>query len=187
MCIFDDDVQEFQKLFIKATAAIPDKYFLLPVYTNEENEPTSIYRERVYCYELYHHMRTLWPYYNLKSYSICAEIDKRKHSVIELNPKPDFLVHNAGDMSKNLVIIEVKPLKDRNYIKDDLIKLTKFQNDNYKYKSGFYLFYGNNEEKLNNIKNNARKHELKNENINLFKIKLFYHQKPEKPAELKQW
>ena len=48
-------IERFLKLLIEATARVPLHYFQLPVAERED----PIYRERVYCYELYHQLRTL--------------------------------------------------------------------------------------------------------------------------------
>jgi hypothetical protein len=49
-------MEQFTQILQDATAAIGDEYFLLPI---EGADPVN--RERVYCYELYHQMRLLWP------------------------------------------------------------------------------------------------------------------------------
>jgi len=49
-------MEQFTQIFRDATAAIPPEYFLLPIHGAD-----PVYRERVYCYELYHQMRGLWP------------------------------------------------------------------------------------------------------------------------------
>lgn len=46
-------METFVKILRKATANIPPEYFQLPIAGRED----PIYRERVYCYELYHQMR----------------------------------------------------------------------------------------------------------------------------------
>ena len=85
----------------EASAAIPHDYFALPVAAQE----VSIYRERVYCYELYHQWRCRWePGF---AYSLAGEIDKAGHPLIRRRSKPDFLVHVPGAMT-NLLTVEVK-------------------------------------------------------------------------------
>jgi hypothetical protein len=49
-------VEEFTQILRRATAAVPAEFFLLPVHESE-----AVLRERVYCYELYHQLRCLWP------------------------------------------------------------------------------------------------------------------------------
>jgi hypothetical protein len=49
-------MEELDKILQRATASIGREYFLLPIHG-----APPVYRERVYCYELYHQMRLLWP------------------------------------------------------------------------------------------------------------------------------
>ena len=182
-----DYIQKFQDLFLRATAAIPEKYFKLSVATNNENKPTSIYRERVYCYELYHQMRTISPDYILNGCLICGEVDKSGHPLKIKDCIPDFLVHHPGNMSNNLVIIEVKALKNSSIeIEGDLEKLIIFQRD-YHYIDGFYLFYGDNEKIFNTIKENIRNLIREKWDNDLCKIKLFHHKNHGIPAEPIEW
>jgi hypothetical protein len=62
----------FTGILHEATARIAPEYFLLPVYGGP-----SVYRERVYCYELYHQIRLLWP--GDCPYRLNGEVDKRAH------------------------------------------------------------------------------------------------------------
>jgi hypothetical protein len=87
---------------MKAIQNIDAHYFQLTVARNDE----LIYRERVYCYELYHQLRLLlgddFPY------KLDGELDKRGHAIISDGKKPDFVIHVPGEMGQNLVVIEVK-------------------------------------------------------------------------------
>src|SRR5208283_4747370 len=79
--------------------------FDLPVAGGEN----PIYRERVYCYELYHRLRLALP--ADFPYALNGEIDKRAHPLLRLvigNLKPDFVVHVPGGMDRNLSVLEVK-------------------------------------------------------------------------------
>ncbi|HNP97094.1 MAG TPA: hypothetical protein PKJ63_15750 [Cyclobacteriaceae bacterium] len=104
-----------------------------------------IYRERVYCYELYHHLRKAWPQ-SLALYSLSGEIDKRGHPLIRGNhldaTKPDMLVHIPGEMDRNLSAIEVKPVTASvSDILADLEKLTAYCRIG-RYHGGIMLVYG---------------------------------------------
>ena len=59
----------FTGILREATARVAPDYFLLPVHG-----APSVYRERVYCYELYHQMRLLWP--GDCPYRLNGEVDK---------------------------------------------------------------------------------------------------------------
>ncbi len=112
------DVTEW---LLSASSEVAQEYFQLPVAGTEEPE----YRERVYCYELYHRWRSSWP--TPYPFALSGEIDKAGHPLIRNSPKPDFLVHIPGQMT-NLLIVEVKPGNaDVSRMVDDLVKLTTFR------------------------------------------------------------
>lgn len=129
-----------EQLISKATANISGNYFQLPIDGQED----PIYRERVYCYELYHQLRLLWP--NGSHYELSGEVDKSGHPLIRGNNldrvKPDLLVHTPGDMGGNHTVIEVKPINaNREGIAKDLSTLTAFRRFG-RYANAIYLFYG---------------------------------------------
>src|SRR5262249_333596 len=97
-------MKELSQVLSKATSCIEWRYFHLAV----DGGP-QIYRERVYCYELYHQMRSLWP--DHCPYYLNGEVDKRAHPILTklgVGGIPDLLVHQPGDMAGNYAIIEVK-------------------------------------------------------------------------------
>jgi hypothetical protein len=99
-------MKELSQILCNATAAIEGGYFHLKI---DGGQP--VYRERVYCYELYHQMRVLWPPECQFSLNLNGEVDKIAHPILEnrgIYSKPDFLVHVPGCMSGNYAIIEVK-------------------------------------------------------------------------------
>ena len=132
-------MNELTEIISRATAAIKHGYFHLPI---DGGDP--VYRERVYCYELYHQMRSRWPA-RCKFY-LNGELDKAGHPLLhELganNKKPDFLVHKPGDMSGNHAIIEVKKVGAK---PDDVLKdidtLDRFVRK-VGYQRAIYLFFG---------------------------------------------
>ncbi len=75
-------------------------------------EENPVYRERAYCYELYHRLRCLLPEEKF-AYTLHGEIDKSGHKVVHdafgYYPNPDFVVHAPGAIGDNLAVIEVKP------------------------------------------------------------------------------
>lgn len=101
-------MEDFDAIFQAATAAVPPDFYRLPVAGG-----AAIYRERVYCYELYHQLRLRWP--NPSDFALNGEIDKAAHPVLKgmgvNGQKPDFLVHRPGGMQENYAIIEVKPCR----------------------------------------------------------------------------
>jgi hypothetical protein len=65
-------MQELTNLLAGATAAIEPEYFRLSIHGG-----VPAYRERVYCYELYHQMRALWP--EGCPFWLNGEVDKAAH------------------------------------------------------------------------------------------------------------
>lgn len=51
----EKDIGTFIQLLNDATKEIEDQYFQLPI-----DGADSVYRERVYAYELYHQLRKIW-------------------------------------------------------------------------------------------------------------------------------
>jgi hypothetical protein len=134
----EQQFRRFADILEAATGAISEEYFQLPVA-----EADAVYRERVYCYELYHQLQCRWASF---PYSLAGEVDKAGHPHFRDGPysaaKPDLLVHSPGNMAANLAVVEVKaatvtPAK----IKDDIVKLEWFC-DNACYFRGIFLLYG---------------------------------------------
>ena len=147
-----------------------EHYFQLEVAGSEE----PIFRERVYCYELYHQLRLVTV--DIFSYKLDGELDKHRHPKIEemCGPKvPDFVVHKPGKMD-NLVVIEVKPVTVRGHLKElknDLEKLICFVSK-VKYHRGIMLIYGDGDTDLpQEIRDEV-------ENCNEKRILLVWHSGP---------
>jgi hypothetical protein len=51
----DEELAKFEEILSSASTHVSEQYFQLPVA-----DADTIYRERVYCYELYHQMRRMW-------------------------------------------------------------------------------------------------------------------------------
>lgn len=132
-------MKELDDILRGATAEVGSSYIELPIHG-----APAVYRERVYCYELYHQMRKRWP--PKAAFTLNGEVDKRAHPILEelaaAGKIPDLLVHTPGNMKGNHAIIEVKagPKPSRSGIRKDLETLTKFQSD-VGYKRSIYLFY----------------------------------------------
>ena len=137
---------------MEAIENMDEHYIQLPVAGKAEKKE-SIYRERVYCYELYHQLLCVLD--KKFPYKLHGEVDKAGHTIIRNAKKPDFIIHQPGNMENNLVIIEVKPItvKDRiNELKEDIKTLKWFLNEANYYRA-IALIYGNENGDLpNNIK-----------------------------------
>jgi len=160
-------IERLLQLLSEATAAIPAHYFQLPVADQE----CTIYRERVYCYELYHQLRELLkadPLFD--RYALCGEVDKSGHPIIRRHV-PDFVLHVPRAMDANLVVIEVKPINaELSGFRKDLETLAYFTSDIVGYQCGIELVYGDNEGGLNEF---TRKFPRDSR-----KLQLFWHQSP---------
>lgn len=131
-------MNEFTKILKTATASVDSMYFHLNI---DGGDP--VFRERVYCYELYHQMRKEWP---LNSrYFLNGELDKRSHPLLlEVGAdyaKPDLLIHTPGAMIGNYAIIEVKHSTSANGVEKDLKTLDLFVRK-VRYHRAIYLIYG---------------------------------------------
>lgn len=132
-------MDELTSILEDATEAIQPCYFHLNI---DGGDP--VYRERIYCYELYHQMRVGWP--PKSPFYLNGEIDKAAHPILmELGAayaKPDLLVHTPGYMSGNHAVIEVKSqAATTKGIRADLRKLAIFISD-VGYQRAIYLIYG---------------------------------------------
>jgi hypothetical protein len=161
----------FDDIFLGATEAIGQAYFLLHVHGSE-----PVYRERVYCYELYHQMRYRWP--KGTPFYLNGEVDKQQHPYFEGPgyPKPDLLVHIPG-FRGNYAAIEVKsPGASRDEIRKDLGTLLQFRQW---YDRSLYLIYGvQPEEALQRVRDCAETKEQ------LDAIELWVHRADNEPAVL---
>ena len=172
------DFDIFLDVLQRATALIEPDYFQLPVAELED----PVYRERVYCYELYHRLRQVLP--NDYGYRLDGELDKSGHPVIhhEIGPvKPDFLVHRRGEMNNNLVVVEVKPVtvqkdgleKDFRTLRDFIIKARYFRS--------IYLIYGYDDDVIANV---AAKAQAEIVDLAAGSFYLLAHRQPLSPAEI---
>lgn len=180
-------MEELTEILRKATKSIGKEYFQLPVAGRE----CPIYRERVYCYELYHHMRSCWPEGTL--YSLSGEVDKGGHRLIRGNnldrTKPDFLVHIPGQMDYNELVMEVKPsVSDGRGIEKDLKTLTAYRRQA-NYRRAILLAYGGSQDSFERFREKVRSivHEDRKEQIDLQLIELWWHGVCAEEADNVEW
>ncbi len=132
-------MRQLNQIIAEATAAISAPYFHLPICGGE-----PAWRERVYCYELYHQMRLLWP--QNCPLILTGELDKRAHPIFEkLQARqsiPDLLVHTPGEMHHNCAVIEIKSQQaQRHGIRKDMKTLDEFR-DLIGYQRAIFLVFG---------------------------------------------
>jgi len=172
-----DYFNEFIQMLKTATERIEQNYFNMPV----TGKHAPIYRERVYCYELYHQLRCLWDDFSLKTFKLCGEVDKKSHPIITREFKPDMIVHEPGTMD-NLAVIEVKSCDyDVNDYKYDLEKLIWFF-DNASYSRGILLVYGKPNRCQGDIRDNILKAARLLNQVKIQRIEVFHHIKVGEPA-----
>jgi hypothetical protein len=167
-------MKELSQILTEATQAIEGWYFLLNIAGGD-----PVYRERVYCYELYHQMRSRWP--AGCPFFLNGEVDKSAHPILTQlgagRAKPDFLVHRPGYMEGNHAIIEVKnSFASATHIRTDLRKLSFFLHRG-NYQRAIYLVYGYPSKRpLNRISRQAARIP------DIQKIELWIHQQAGQPA-----
>ena len=174
----DAQFQEFLEALIKATGKVKAAYMELPVAGREER----VYRERVYCYELYHQIRQ--DSEEDDPYVLWGEPDKSGHALIGLGQvKPDFIFHKPRIMSNvaNVAVVEVKPIKARNEdIGKDVKTLLKFLKKGYS--GGVHLVYGGYQG--NAIERFREIHEQKSRRLTKGTLVLLWHKREGEPAEV---
>lgn len=188
MTFISDQFSRFCDLLSESTSRITVEYFKLPIVDlnrNGENfKKAFVYRERVYCYELYHQLRTLLN--NQFKFMICGEVDKTNHPIISKKIGdiiPDLLVHTPGEFGKysNLVVIEVKSTQKKpNKLIEDFNKIKQMLDIENGYHKGIMLVFGEiSSDKMNKFiqiyRNECKDH--------YEKIKLYFHSTVGEPAK----
>lgn len=172
------EIHQFYGILKTATSKIAKNYFKTKIVQN--NKEIEVYRERIYCYELYHQMRIEWPFSD--NHDLQAEVDKCGSALfsggILKSVKPDFLIHKAGNIDSNFIAIEVKSAEASNRdIKSDLNKLSGMKSMA-RYRHAIYLVFGEAaEEKANKI------HELINKFQITENIEIWAHECPNAAAK----
>jgi hypothetical protein len=163
-----NQIEKLRQMLISATKRIERGYFYLPVA-----DAPPVYRERVYCYELYHQLRGIWV--NFYPFKLCAEVDKSNHPHFRRRTIPDLLVHEPGNMDNNLAAIEVKSCNaDVRNFKADLEKLTNFCKEA-GYSRGIFLVYGSTNGRQDNVRRKVLKAVEKSNEVNMQFIEVFHH------------
>jgi len=170
-----DPIIRIEKALSEAASGVAEEYIRLPI-----DGGRAVYRERLYCYELYHQLRCVLG--DDFDYSIGGEIDKSGHPRMRgpgvSGTKPDLLVHGPGYMERNLLVIEVKPAicYRRNKITKDLQTLTGYRGPG-EYKHAWYLIYGGDKRYMDRFRLICEgiAHEEADPPIDLRGIQLFWH------------
>jgi hypothetical protein len=141
-----EEIEYFIDIFCRATEMIDWHYMKIP---EAGPQVVSVYRERVYCYELYHQIRTLMEKEGIR-WRMSGELDKQGHPNINgpnlTGAKPDLLIHFPGDMGYNLSIVEVKSINaSLSAITKDLKRLTAFRRHPANYQNAIFLIFSDEE------------------------------------------
>jgi hypothetical protein len=168
------ELQALEEIIAAASATVAPEYFQLPVA-----DADSVYRERVYAYELYHQLRCVWGHF---PFSLGGEVDKKGNPHFQDGPyatsKPDLLIHVPGEMERNLACVEVKPFaRPVAEFTSDLEKLTWFCK-HARYYRGIFLVYGANpqhKDKSAEIHNKVRAAFEAGTNVEPGLIHVFHH------------
>ena len=127
------DLCEFLEMLNLAASRITTDYFKPVALTTDSVEPQHIWRERVYCYELYHHLRCLLG--DRGSRRLFGGMDKVGNSrYVRKNGNgrvPDFIWHEPGT-STNWAAIGVKTCAQIDTISTTLSALQHYL-DSWKY------------------------------------------------------
>lgn len=167
-------MEGFTELLQTATEQVDHRFFHISLDGGQRT-----YRERVYCYELYHQLRVAWPSDSL--YCLNGELDKAAHpTLVKLGAskaKPDLLVHSPGNMDANSTVIEVKCCgAAKKGIVKDLKTLVDFRTK-VGYQRAIYLVYGYELEGTL-----ARVRKLRSEMPEPALVELWAHRAPAEPA-----
>jgi hypothetical protein len=127
-------IANLNELLESSTTAIESVYYLTPWVNSSPR-----YRERIYCYELYHQLRKRT---QESPYVIHGEMDKSGHPYFDdgAAPKPDFIIHKPGT-DENCAVIEVKRAQNLSLraIRKDCRTLEQFSQ---RYDRLIYLVFG---------------------------------------------
>ncbi len=137
----ENNFDSFLRCLGEAGRRMDRRYIQLTVAGSEK----PIYRERVYCYELYHQLRCVLG--DTSPYVLNGEVDKTGHPIIQKAlgaKKRDFIIHVQGKPERNLVVIEVKPVtvkKSLSELRIDVETLKGFLKEAH-YEMAIMLIYG---------------------------------------------
>lgn len=111
----DEAAQGFMGLLDIACRSVDRPWFNVPVASIGRAMGVTAYRERVYCYELYHQLRLLTDEpagmaAGAPDYKLSGEIDKAGLNAMTVGGKhkPDLVWHIPGSARHNSVVVEVK-------------------------------------------------------------------------------
>lgn len=177
----NSSLAEIEAWLLASTGAIDQAYFHVPVAGQADRE----YRERVYCYELYHQWRHRWR--TGCEYSLGGELDKAGHQLIRDWSKPDFLVHRPGLMD-NLLIVEVKTASaTATAIWADMLKLCRYRGQPINYRQAILLIYGLSESEWQSLRQKIKEEAAGSNEFDSGLFRILLHESPGRNAHYVDW
>ncbi len=181
----EDIKDDFVKLVYDAMRNVSKEFFEIEIAKGIEEKR----RERVYCYELYHQIRSLQEKNNLNDFTVNAEIDKRGHSIITENFNPDIVIHQQGDMV-NYIVVEVKVTLNAEGIAKDFNTIITML-EKYKYQYGIFILTGSSLQDfkhyfINNVLNRLEKNQVNSQGGKIYILVKEKHQSNVEVSTLKE-
>jgi hypothetical protein len=130
-------IENYLAIIREALSRVETGYYRLRTTYAE----AGVVRERVFCYELYHQMRSIMG--AAQPLIIHAEIDKSGHADFEAADQrnPDFVFHVPGEHERNTLVVEVKGTLDSVAgVLKDFETLERFVTG-YGYRAGVFILY----------------------------------------------
>lgn len=177
--------REFLQLIQSALEIVPQEYYAITT----TYQPLGVIRERVFCYEFYHHMRCIQTIQGLTQIQIHGEIDKRGHDKFDRDAQrnPDFVFHVPGMMEGNTIVAEVKGKIDGPYLEGvykDIETLSKFTEDKHYYQLGVLIIYNYSIDEFVKIAAKYIVSKLEVDNLSINRIVLVCKKSYDEPSEL---
>lgn len=138
-------VHDFLEYYLlPAIDDIAEKYYQVPVLVNSRKTRVT-HPERVFCYELYHQLRKKLG--DTFEFDLHGELPKSNRMFFRKHKIPDLIIHSAGSMAKNQLVVEVKSGLDKRGIEKDVETLTQFLifSD---YHNAILLIYGHKQDEI---------------------------------------
>ena len=181
----EDIKDDYVKLVYDAMRNVSKEFFEIEIAKGIEEKR----RERVYCYELYHQIRSLQEKNNLNDFTVNAEIDKRGHSIITENFNPDIVIHQQGDMV-NYIVVEVKVTLNAEGIAKDFNTIITML-EKYKYQYGIFILTGSSLQDfkhyfINNVLNRLEKNQVNSQGGKIYILVKEKHQSNVEVSTLKE-
>lgn len=130
-------IENYLAIITEALSRVGRGYYRVRTTYDE----AGVIRERVFCYEFYHQMRSIMG--GAQPLILHAEIDKSGHRDFEAEDQrnPDFVFHVPGEHTRNTLVVEVKGTLDSVAgVLKDFETLEKFITS-YGYRAGVFILY----------------------------------------------